>query len=280
MKNPYQVLGLNENASPEQIRARYLLLARTVHPDRFDRGTHSAEWQTANEALIELNEAYTAFKTGNFVKEDTSFAQQTNSHADADSKSRSSVNDGETKAEQASDPFHDDNDSVASPEHGLLFKWAHLNAETQRILSLLTQEKEEAWICPLITKRSLLVRAIGCVLCLWIVVSWSLNISRLSGITVIIAALFGGYHLAKICINYWFVFRNDVTPSVVMTPRSILRINGASVWIWPLWAIEELQKTDNSYYVIKDGYTTIALKMREFRFSINIFDENHVKQLV
>ena len=55
MTNPYKVLGVNEGATNEEIRAAYLSLVKKYHPDKY---TDPDIKQLANEKLKEINEAY------------------------------------------------------------------------------------------------------------------------------------------------------------------------------------------------------------------------------
>ena len=55
MTNPYKVLGVNEGATSEEIRAAYLSLVKKYHPDKY---TDPDMKQLANEKLKEINEAY------------------------------------------------------------------------------------------------------------------------------------------------------------------------------------------------------------------------------
>lgn len=55
MTNPYKVLGVNEDATNEEIRAAYLSLVKKYHPDKY---TDPDMKQLANEKLKEINEAY------------------------------------------------------------------------------------------------------------------------------------------------------------------------------------------------------------------------------
>ena len=51
MNNPYKVLGVNENATQEEIRAAYLQLVKKYHPDRYTDPDLKA---VANEKLVEI----------------------------------------------------------------------------------------------------------------------------------------------------------------------------------------------------------------------------------
>lgn len=55
MKNPYEVLGVRDGASEEEIRAAYKKLARKYHPDQY---TNNPLSDLAEEKMKEINEAY------------------------------------------------------------------------------------------------------------------------------------------------------------------------------------------------------------------------------
>ncbi len=56
-KDPYTILGVDRNASPEEIKKAYRRLAATYHPDKF---AHLGEafQKTAEERFKEIQEAY------------------------------------------------------------------------------------------------------------------------------------------------------------------------------------------------------------------------------
>lgn len=55
MTNPYEVLGVSENASDEEIKKAYRELARKYHPDNYSDNPLS---DLAGEKMKEINEAY------------------------------------------------------------------------------------------------------------------------------------------------------------------------------------------------------------------------------
>lgn len=65
--NPYEVLGVNENASDEEIKKAYRQLVKKFHPDRYPKD--SQQQVAATEKLKQVNAAYdmiTKMRQGNF----------------------------------------------------------------------------------------------------------------------------------------------------------------------------------------------------------------------
>lgn len=55
MENPYEVLGIKEGASQEEIKAAYKQMVKKYHPDRYQNNPLA---DLAEEKLREVNEAY------------------------------------------------------------------------------------------------------------------------------------------------------------------------------------------------------------------------------
>jgi len=64
-KDLYSIIGVDPNASSEEVRQAYLSRTRVIHPDRFDREQQRQDWNKANEMLAELNEAYSILRDPN-----------------------------------------------------------------------------------------------------------------------------------------------------------------------------------------------------------------------
>lgn len=60
-RSPYEVLGVKEGASMEEVKQSYRILAKKYHPDRLVKYPHE-EQKIAKERFIEIQQAYESIK--------------------------------------------------------------------------------------------------------------------------------------------------------------------------------------------------------------------------
>lgn len=72
MKNPYEVLGINENASKEEIKKAYRTLAKKYHPDQYSNNPLK---DLAEDKMRDINAAY------DYLMKNHSGAGQNNSYS-------------------------------------------------------------------------------------------------------------------------------------------------------------------------------------------------------
>jgi len=75
MNNPYEVLGVKENASPEEIKKAYRELVKQYHPDKYENNPLK---DLAEEKLREINEAYDALSKKNGSTSNGSYGSSSN----------------------------------------------------------------------------------------------------------------------------------------------------------------------------------------------------------
>lgn len=74
MKNPYEVLGIKEGASEEEIKKAYREQVKKYHPDQYHNNPLS---KLAEEKLREVNEAYDYLTKNSGVKDTSSYRSGT-----------------------------------------------------------------------------------------------------------------------------------------------------------------------------------------------------------
>lgn len=77
MKNPYEVLGVKENASQDEIKKAYRELVKQYHPDRY---VNNPLKDLAEEKLREVNEAYDTLTKNGGNNNSYSYNNQSNNN--------------------------------------------------------------------------------------------------------------------------------------------------------------------------------------------------------
>lgn len=75
MNDPYVVLGVNQNATDEEIKVAYRELVKKYHPDRYANNPLS---DLANEKMQEINQAYQQINDMRSGKQSNSYNQNNN----------------------------------------------------------------------------------------------------------------------------------------------------------------------------------------------------------
>lgn len=89
MKNPYEVLGIREGASEEEIKSAYKKLVKKYHPDQYANNPLS---DLAQEKIKEINEAYDTLTKGSSAFNRGSYSQNQNNQQNNRQSSSGSTN--------------------------------------------------------------------------------------------------------------------------------------------------------------------------------------------
>lgn len=87
MTNPYEVLGVSENASDEEIKKAYRRLAKQYHPDNY---TDNPLKELADEKMKQINDAYDTIQK---MRASGSGARQQNGYYGTSNSGNSNAND-------------------------------------------------------------------------------------------------------------------------------------------------------------------------------------------
>lgn len=229
-KTLYDVLGVSQSATLEQIRGAYRIRVTMFHPDRFDQSRQPKEWQLANEMLKALNSAYEVLSDPTCRRD-----------YDATLKHRSeSEQDSAPNAKPATSGSRRDRSPVRS---GSVCFDDFPDAVKKRLSERISGGKKKAF--------QFQVGSAGvpwfwaCVLLGWVIVlsKFSDDMHRhhesfwwLIGITAVVALLHGS--------SFGSILRWHSSPCgcwILVTPLHFVRIQFHEVRYWPIWEMEDFK---------------------------------------
>ncbi len=240
-KNLYDLLGIQPNATPEQIRQAYLLRCKMLHPDRFDQTRQRAEWELANEMLKDLNHAYGILLDSTArAQYDRTIPHTTSSQA------------------PAQPPPSQRRSESAPPRSQPTIKLGRLKAGFGYFDSLPRSARER------LTERASGMNKIqyameldgvgwnyfwGALLVGWFVlVFFRASESRWEGDTGgWLIAITGVVALLQ-ALNVDWIVRWHLSPLrcwLLVTPLYIIKTHLDGVWYWPLWEVSDIKATHN-----------------------------------
>jgi DnaJ-class molecular chaperone len=111
--NPYSVLGLNSNATPEQVRSAYRRLAMQYHPD-----VNPTRRDYATVRMAEINAAYTMITSGSAARSRYTYNPRPSSGRNLFDMSEKGEHKLQRKARQMADNYED-----AKWKAGLHYRW-------------------------------------------------------------------------------------------------------------------------------------------------------------
>lgn len=76
--NPYEVLGIKQGASQEEIKSAYRKLVKQYHPDQY---RDNPLQELAQKKLAEINEAYSMLTSGNTGSSSNNYSNNSNSNS-------------------------------------------------------------------------------------------------------------------------------------------------------------------------------------------------------
>jgi hypothetical protein len=272
-RDPYTILGVAPDASPEQIRKAYLARSRVIHPDRFDKHQSPDDWLKANEMLAELNDAYAAVKDPvNRQRNESASAQKPPEKSEPERQAG-------TKTENPSSPHS----GFGEPKSGYT-EFRSLPKEAQdRLL-----KRQANSIAGQIKTRSNTATSIGTNLLFLLALGFASNyvyhkipgiwgrwnVAFWGSITVLVGLL--------ICRNILTIvsyFLATLESAFYLTPLYFIRTHDDAIAFWPIWDLKEVaachHHSENRYL-----YTSVTLTFDGTTAEPYFFDKDSARDFV
>lgn len=270
-KDLYSILGVNPEASLEDIREAYLARTRVIHPDRFDQQRQPKEWEKANEMLAELNEAY-------------SILQNTNSRAQYDEFRSGRYR---RQAEPSHERYHEPEPPPQSPfEFGELtsgkavFKNLPKKVQDRLLNRQLNHEIDQIQI----KLSSVLWNYVFLTILLcwfWYLFAnfgsdkWDIITILFNGFITLLVAVLIGRNIITIC--RWQL--SNLKQYFYITPIYFIKTKFDMVSFWPIWSLKDISVTHNYK---NDSYqeSKIVLKFDNYNESFTLPSKKDVETLM
>lgn len=280
-RNYYNILGVEPNASQEEIRSSYILRSRVLHPDRFDPEKQHEEWAKANEMLAQLNEAYSVLRdpkkrasydasVGVNTGDTKSNDRQTYSEASSSSKANSN---NEAHSQQRA--------SKVRPSGASHFTFSELPASIQQRL-LERQRGKISEQFKLKTGSYLHVFGFSSLAILWFPIllkladnnKWSSSqLTWFSIITVLSVLL-----IWRVIRRMYKWHTTKLKPHIYVTPLYYIKTTFDDVWFWWFWDVKDYKVVHN-YQNNSYTDTTVTLIFEDSSESFTLKGQSRVKQL-
>jgi len=289
-KNYYDLLGIDPDATDEELRSAYYIRARVIHPDRFDPHSQKREWQKANEMLAELNEAYSVLRDatkrlqydevmGYRAASATSGAQRTVRNNE-DQTTGSSYEKRDSRQHNSSKTDAQTEESAVRKPGPIRLTFSTLPSHIRE--KLLDRQKGKGRHFSWQTKN--LRIEFGCVIgaLIWIGTlfywtddyRWTETQLLWFGSITIVSSL--GVAIGILGLWRWKKF--PIRGAVFVTPLYFIKCRFNNLWYWGLWQVATVQPV-NHYLNGSYTHTTVTFIFDEGRESIKFNSQKSVEEL-
>jgi hypothetical protein len=237
-KTYYDILGVADNATSEEIRNAYIIRSKMFHPDRFDRSAEVNEWNLANEMLKELNQAY-------LVLRDPSARSAYDSTLRVDRQQSSNSTQQSTPQRTSSTAYGPPPVNLGRLCSGYSRYQSLPQTVRDRITARVNRQVAQQFMVPLRGvgwNYFFLLLSLGWFFLLFILAQserWTQEgLYWLGGITLG-ASLFAAANLS------WIVrwHRSPWKCTFMVSPLYFIKTRLDEVWYWPLWELKGLRAT-------------------------------------
>jgi hypothetical protein len=259
----YSVLGVEPNATSEQIHGAYRTRVRISHPDRFDRDTHPEEWKVANELLRDLNAAYSILRDED-SREEYDLSRERKHATDEPRPEKVRARSGQPSFTSACSVRLSDLSS--SLQQRLLERQKNVNQDQVQV-STGSVLGHFVLICPLFFWFGFLYAAsYGA--------RWKGSTNLWQGaVTLIVAWLIAGQIIA---ILRWFA--SALKSYFYITPLYFIKTDHCIITFWPIFALQDIAFT---HHYVNGGYdkSTAVLKFEGHSETLEIRSKEQVEDL-